>query len=462
MATSSKIQLPPPAQLDAQVFLPGITQESADKTSELLQENHEKHHIFFNQSGFHNHIVHHLLTLHALRASPHSLQTAYTNNASYQRPVLPTSTSTLPSLHDPATFSSHLGSERHYATFLAFFQREIAARGWQSVLNSYVFQDDDPRADDMLVRMFAGFLHPIIHLGFGVEFAQPAVIAEALAQAAVHEVWLKPFFLEAEARAAVKQAEGEGERVPIVRLLGEIRADEKLRGAARFDDANKVRDGILARAPEAMLSLASRYHIPPTTTQEELEERNAEMVNAAAYFTTAALRRDKVAKFDFFFMHCVNLSTFFAVFLRQEWLSMRAKRRLLEWKVRLDLALYASRGAPELLAVEEVRRLAGEGGGSSWEDVCARIVEFADDGHASKFVRALMGGEGVCRKFATEGAEGEKGNEEMFPIRGDMWRVLGNMVVDSVEASGPTWVRSCGFEEAWRDVPDREEGGSKL
>lgn len=32
---------------------------------------------------------------------------------------------------------------------------------------------------------FTGFLHPLIHLGFGVEFDQPAIVAEALAQAAV-------------------------------------------------------------------------------------------------------------------------------------------------------------------------------------------------------------------------------------------------------------------------------------
>ena len=35
-----------------------------------------------------------------------------------------------------------------------------------------------------------GFLHPIIHLGFGVEFKQPAIIAEALAEAAVHDNWI--------------------------------------------------------------------------------------------------------------------------------------------------------------------------------------------------------------------------------------------------------------------------------
>lgn len=31
-----------------------------------------------------------------------------------------------------------------------------------------------------------GFLHPLIHLGFGLEFRQPAIIAEALAMTSVH------------------------------------------------------------------------------------------------------------------------------------------------------------------------------------------------------------------------------------------------------------------------------------
>ena len=34
--------------------LPGLTQQSAAKASQLLQENHENHHIFFNRDGFHS------------------------------------------------------------------------------------------------------------------------------------------------------------------------------------------------------------------------------------------------------------------------------------------------------------------------------------------------------------------------------------------------------------------------
>lgn len=51
MATSSKIQLSPSQELIFSV--PGISSETADVTSELLQENHEQHHIFFNHAGFH-------------------------------------------------------------------------------------------------------------------------------------------------------------------------------------------------------------------------------------------------------------------------------------------------------------------------------------------------------------------------------------------------------------------------
>lgn len=51
MATGSRVQFD--ASQKPQYYVKGLTAESAEKTSQLLQVNHEKHHIFFNQSGFH-------------------------------------------------------------------------------------------------------------------------------------------------------------------------------------------------------------------------------------------------------------------------------------------------------------------------------------------------------------------------------------------------------------------------
>ena len=51
MATSSTVKLvtsEPPS-----FYKSPLSQEFANKTSQLLQENHEKHHIFFNDDGFH-------------------------------------------------------------------------------------------------------------------------------------------------------------------------------------------------------------------------------------------------------------------------------------------------------------------------------------------------------------------------------------------------------------------------
>lgn len=437
MATATKIQLEPSQKVEFSVA--GLSDESAKTASELLQENHEKHHIFFNQSGFHNHIVHHLLTIFALGASPAELKKGYDENASYQRPPGKLERAVVDDMHDPERFKTYLGKERYYHDFLVYFQGEIEKKGWEEVLNEYLFKRDE-RADDMLVRLYGGFLHPIIHLGFGVEFRQPAIIAEALAQTACHDNWMGGLFFNAEKLAK------EGGHPPqntksIVQLLNEIRSDEKLASAAHWDDGNKIRDGILKRAPDEMLKYASQYLV----LESQLEEKTAEMINATVYYTGAAQRPPHHVKFDFYYIHCVNSSIFFSTFLRTSFITRANKVRLLEWKVRVDLAMYASRKSPQLL-LDEITKYRSKQDGS-WDASIKRVNALSDDGHASKLVRALAHGEQVCKPY--EGKDG-------FVIKGDMWRTLAQMAVDSVEAGGPTWVRSCGFDEAWKEVPEKE------
>jgi hypothetical protein len=178
-------------------------------------------------------------------------------------------------MHKPDRFKSYLGDEKYYHDFLVFFQKEINAKGWENVLNEYLFANDD-RANDMLSRLYAGFLHPIIHLGFGIEFQQPAIMAEALAQAAVHDNWMKSLFLGCEKAAEANRGKDKSQKT-IVQLLEEAKNDEKLRDAAHWEDGNKIRDGILKRAPNEMITLASQYAIE----ENELEQKTAEMINAA-------------------------------------------------------------------------------------------------------------------------------------------------------------------------------------
>lgn len=78
------------------------------------------------------------------------------------------------------------------------------------------------------------------------------------------------------------------------------------------------------------------------------------------------------------------------------------------------------------------------------QDIISRLHDFPDDGHAIKLGRAALICQEACRAY-----EGTPVGDR-FMVKGeDMWqRVLG-LIVDSVEAPGPNWVRSAGFKEAW-------------
>ncbi|KFY31431.1 hypothetical protein V493_01116 [Pseudogymnoascus sp. VKM F-4281 (FW-2241)] len=434
MATSRKVQLSPK---DSGVFsLAKPTLESAQTASCLLQENHEN--LFFNEEGFHNHIVHQILTLYGLGAPPSVIEANYKANTYYQLEPKPLREENVKAMSEPEGFKKFLGDKEHTHDYMEFFQRELEAKGVEAVVQEYLFSRSEI-AEDMLARLFGGFLHPLIHLGFGLEFNQPVIVAEALAETAVHDIWLSPFFIGAE-----KSAKESKTSKTISQLVEDVDADEKLKASAKWSDGNKIRDGILKRAPQEMIYHASKYHVP----LDQLSQKTAEMMDAIVFYTAAAQHPPKAIKIDFFFMHCVNASIFWPTFNALSWISDGNKCRLLEWKGRLDLAMYVSRGTPPLLKEEIEAYTAETGKDVSWENLGERLFKVkGDDGHAVKLLRALGTAEQVCKEL--EGGKVQKGQ----------WLGIGRMVVDSVEAvqgsDQSPWARSVGFDKAWDDVKDR-------
>ena len=75
-------------------------------------------------------------------------------------------------------------------------------------------------------------------------------------------------------------------------------------------------------------------------------------------------------------------------------------------------------------------------------EIISRLHDFPDDGHAIKLGRASLICHDICKRYE---------NREWVRIEGDdLWTKIYHLTVDSVEAPGPNWVRSCGFEEAWK------------
>lgn len=54
-------------------------------------------------------------------------------------------------------FAKYLGKEKYYHDYVTFFQREMERKGWENVLNEYLFSGTK-QADDLLARTFAGEL----------------------------------------------------------------------------------------------------------------------------------------------------------------------------------------------------------------------------------------------------------------------------------------------------------------
>ncbi|KAH9483291.1 Questin oxidase [Psilocybe cubensis] len=166
---------------------PGISPESTTALREALTENQKKHHVFFNFRGFHNHIPHTLLTLWALGADASIIRKTFEENSKDQRDAFVS-----PNPITKENWKDYLGDENYYQAYLEFFKAEVIAKDVSAILEEYIFSasanvgagDNHPA---MLNRLLAGLFHPLIHVGLGVEFAVPGVLAEGLAQIAVHK-----------------------------------------------------------------------------------------------------------------------------------------------------------------------------------------------------------------------------------------------------------------------------------
>ncbi|KAJ6438636.1 HypA protein [Purpureocillium lavendulum] len=455
MATAYRIQVP---ARDTGLWKADQTQEAATKVTELLQRDLEHHHVFFNASGFHNHILHQLLTLYSTGADASLLQAAYDKNKTYQIKAMgphPTALADLQAGWD-AHAHKYLGKGRHYPDFLKFFQGEIDARGWQAVVEDYLFADT-PRARDMLGRLFAGFLHPMIQLMYGVEWEQPAIVAQGLSQAAVHEDRLGAFLRLIDDAAAKTPKSAEQQQRSVAEICEAVRReDEKLATSARWKDPNRIYDGVMVRAHDEAVALLAQIRVLP----EDLEERTVEMIHTAAYIAAgASWNPPYIPKFDFFLIHHLTSAPFFLALNRHDWVPEAARVRLLEWKLRVDAVEYIARGSPPLRLTEALAswpsssssRLKRDNGETlAARDLLPRFHAVVDDGHTIKAARALLLAQEVSRPYEGKG-------RPWMRIEGERaWATVMDMLLRSVEGDEYEWVRSAGFEEAWEGMPKLE------
>lgn len=123
----------------------------------------------------------------------------------------------------------------------------------------------------MLIRP-PGIFHPIIHLGYALEYNQPALVAEVLAMASVHERDCKDLsnFLP----AAEKAAGGSGKpgKKTLREILDEARADELLRNSWNMGGEVELIKNVAHYALEPLVKHTSQYSIGPDQVEDRFME----------------------------------------------------------------------------------------------------------------------------------------------------------------------------------------------
>jgi hypothetical protein len=433
-----------------------ISADSLDTANELLQKNHEQWDVFFSlfpkempgQPTGHNHIVHSLLSVLAMGGGPQQLTRAYDDSETLRRPVPPVLNQTVKNLSDSKLFVESTVNRSEYTNFLVFFEQEIEAKGWQAVVNEYLFSRT-PVAEAMFAQLYEGLYHPIIHLGFGVEFHQPSIVAEGLAQIASHEpghVW-SPFFMRSEQLAQSDAVQAKH----LTELYAEVRANTKIRASASLQDGPFRGQHHIGRAVDELVPIAAKFKVSPN----DVERAAAEIFSTSA-FTTAAQKDGKQRKVDFFYLHLVTSSLSIDALIREPWIKNEDKARLLEWKARIDLAWYAANGSPELRAENILEYEPTMSRGLDWKGLYQAANDIHDDGHIVKFIRALKNGEDVVKPYE------EQAQDAALPVKGEMWFKMAQIMYDSTvnvvdEADrllSQKWVWGAGFDLAWNSVPD--------
>lgn len=129
-------------------------------------------------------------------------------------------------------------------------------------------------------------------MGLALEFKQPLLLAEGLAQSAVYYDW---WYIEFLTKAEKMTRKAEEPALPLATLMDMMRADPRLSTASSLEyhtqsrkhsgiwamGKEMARDGVLANAGEEYLRLAARWRVDPN----DVDRATAELINTAGMFS---------------------------------------------------------------------------------------------------------------------------------------------------------------------------------
>ncbi|ODN80020.1 hypothetical protein L202_03881 [Cryptococcus amylolentus CBS 6039] len=436
---------------------PGLSSESTKVAREVLEENNRGYDIYESRRFAHNHFPHSLLTRYALGAPPHLLRKTWEHDKSHLVSLDPrapdrkdVNADKLPDKIDRGNWGTFLGNKEYYSLYLPFFHSEIARLGSQGALIEYVFspqanwepftpsaysstgKQSKPKTPNMLNRLMAGALHPMIHVGFGLEFVDPIVLAEGLAEAAIHPdslitPFISPSLTQSWLTSPVPSPSPSSPAPSLAELYTALVNNPTLKPVP-YNPDSMINDQLLSAVSdgrgEALVGLVEGWEVP---LKEDYEGEGGKfrwegLMRDVGVFTTLLAcgtgRKGYEPRVDFFLMHALTSSIFIPAYLPL--LTPPQIRAFLKTYLLVLFQIAISRGRPALnpdlimsydlytssdsdvgskqdegKEGKKIKSLldpspAGEGKGKNvWLDIIDRSLSYPDS-HIVKSIRSLV------------------------------------------------------------------------
>lgn len=335
----------------APVVSPGVTPASTAKLVEVLDDNHKKFDIFFNERGFHNHVTHHALAIWSLGASSEAIEAAYKDDQDILTPLPKASV-----VITEENWKDHLGNMKLFSAYTAFFKHAVDEIGAQAAVEKYVFSKEaniDPANKShprMLDRFMAALYHSIIHVGYGIEFGVPGMVIEGLAMTALHSsehTFVQPSLWSTE--SITEKVNGlsleDSKTNHVFEILGKVYKD------STFDNnvLPLIRDtfrSVLQKHGSVIAKYGAQWKLDLSTPGEvdrKIEE--LQWMNSVVY-GIGGWKKDEPFFADFAVMHMVTSSLFLPSVAAV--ISKESQRRLLYVYLCYSLSWAIVRGRPPL------------------------------------------------------------------------------------------------------------------
>lgn len=399
--------------------LPGMTPETIETCSRLLEDNHQRFHVFFNERSFHNHTAHHLLAALSFGVSSKTLEDIYAKQVKLQKPAHP--------IHKEHEFDPEkcIGDHHFYSDYLEFFKRELDKKyhgNIEDIIEDYLFNKN------YLLLILDGAYHPFIHLGYALEFQSKVLTIEGLAMAAVDRVSVKGVLDHVK-----YDSDGDKTGLDVIQSVFEDN---------RFNKIINIHDE--GFRPLKFLENGGGPLIAEYAQQWKCDVHDLRRIGILA--NAAVIRRNKAPRLNFFLMHATTSSLFLEIFIHS-FKSKENQMKFLRTKFAVDLLYYAAFGRPKLDLdylvndYQPSKEHSFEDSHNPWLPLIDKCLTHPDE-HVPKTIRSLV----YAERF-----DPAQGTEKLPYLK------LAQLVMDCLfPVEKNDWeYDSIGWDEYWQTVEDQ-------